>query len=101
VFQSFLSVLGTGNATVGLISNVITALTKLMPYIESEVTTVYTAVKNIIAQLQTEGAPTQEQLNDLATLDAQVDAAWTKNLDQFDPDNPANAGTPAGDDPAV
>ncbi len=34
-------------------------------------------------------------------LRAQVDAAWNDVQAQIDPDNPANAGTPAGDDPAA
>jgi hypothetical protein len=99
VIESFLSVLGTNNATTTLISNVINALTQLMPYIVNEVQTVYTSVKNIITQLQNSGAPTADQISALQALDAQVDAAWATNLDKFDPDNPANAGTPAGDDP--
>lgn len=101
VIESFLSVLGTNNATTTLISNVINALTQLLPYIVTEVSTVYTSVKNIITQLQNSGAPTPDQITALQTLDAQVDAAWNNNLSQFDPDNPANAGTPAGDDPPV
>ena len=40
---------------------------------------------------------TQDQITALQQLDAQVDAAWAAVLPNIDPDNPANAGTPAGD----
>lgn len=100
IVQSLLPVLGTSSATTQIIASVISALTALMPYIENEISTVYTSVKNIIAQLQNSGAPTPDQLAALTALDAQVDAAWTAVQSQIDPDNPANAGTPAGPDAA-
>ena len=51
-------------------------------------------IDNIIAQLQNSGAPTADQLAALASLDAQVDAAWTAAQSQIDPDAPG--GDPAG-----
>ncbi len=95
--EQILPLLGTGGTTVTLIENIINALVQLMPFIVNEISTVYTSVKNIIAQLQNSGAPTPDQLNALSSLDAQVDAAWVAVQAQFDPDNAANAGTPAGD----
>jgi len=100
IVQSVLPLLGTSTATVGIIANVISALTTLMPYIVDEISTVYTSVKNIISALQNSGAPTSDQLAALAALDAQVDAAWLAVQSKIDPDNPANAGTPAGPDAA-
>jgi hypothetical protein len=86
VIETILPMLGTANATTSLITNIINALVQLMPYIENEISTVYTSVKNIIDQLQNSGAPTQDQLDALNTLDAQVDAAWTTTQAKIDPD---------------
>lgn len=94
MIEQILPLVGTSAATVTLISTVVNALTSLMPYIVNEIETVYTAVKNIIAQLQNSGAPTTDQLAALAALDAQVDAAWTAVQVQIDPDAPG--GDPAG-----
>lgn len=94
VIESFLPVLGTSAATVTMVTNIVSALTALMPYIVNEIETVYTAVKNIIAQLQNSGAPTSDQLSALQSLDAQVDAAWNTVQAQIDPDAPG--GDPAG-----
>lgn len=94
VIESVLPLLGTSSATVSLIANIVNALTALMPYIVNEITTVYTAVKNIISQLQNSGAPTQDQLDALTALDAQVDAAWIEVQAKIDPDAPG--GDPAG-----
>jgi len=98
VIQSVIPLLGTSAATAEIITGIIDALVKLLPFIINEVSTVYTSVKNIIALLQNSGGPmTQDQVTALQQLDAQVDAAWAAVLPQIDPDNPANAGTPAGD----
>jgi phage-related protein len=101
LIEGLIPILGTSAATATLVTSIINALIQLMPFIINEVSTVYTAVKNIIAQLQNSGAPTQEQKDALTQLDAQVDAAWIAIEAKLDPDNPANANTPAGDDPAV
>lgn len=97
IIEQLLPALGTSAATVTLIDSIINALTALMPYIVNELSTVYTAVKNIISLLQNSGAMTSDQMTALQTLDAQVDAGWASVQAQIDPDNPANAGTPAGD----
>jgi len=97
IIEQLLPALGTSAATVTLIDGIINALTALMPYIINEVSTVYTAVKNIISLLQNSGAMSADQMTALQTLDAQVDAGWASVQAAIDPDNPANAGTPAGD----
>jgi hypothetical protein len=97
IIEQLLPALGTSAATVTLIDSIINALTALMPYIINELSTVYTAVKNIISLLQNSGAMTSDQMTALQTLDAQVDAGWATVQAQIDPDNPANAGTPAAD----
>ena len=86
MIESILPMLGTASATVTTVDAIINGLTSLMPYIINEVSTVYTAVKNIIAQLQNSGAPTAAQLAALQSLDAQVDAAWTTAQASIDPD---------------
>jgi len=97
VIQQIIPLLGTSAATADMITNIIAALTKLMPFIINEIGTLYTSVKNIISLLQNSGQMTQDQITALEQLDSQVDAAWAVILPQIDPDNPANAGTPAGD----
>lgn len=97
IIEQFIPLLGTSSATVTMINNIINALTQLLPYIINEVSTVYTAVKNIISLLQNTGTMTADQVTALQTLDAQVDAGWAAVQAKIDPDNPANAGTPAGD----
>lgn len=86
MIEQILPVIGTSSATVTMIESIVSALTQLMPYIVNEISTVYTAVKNIIAQLQNSGAPTADQLAALQSLDAQVDAAWNTVQAQIDPD---------------
>lgn len=97
VIEQFLPLVGTSSVTITLIDSIINALTQLMPYIVNEISTVYTAVKNIIAQLQNSGAPTADQLAALQSLDAQVDAAWVTVQSQIDPDAPGGdpGATPA------
>lgn len=95
VIQQIIPLLGTSAATADIITGIIAALTKLLPFIINEVSTVYTAVKNIISLLQNSGQITADQTAALQQLDAQVDAAWAAVLPAIDPDNPANAGTPA------
>lgn len=98
VIESIIPLLGTSAATATTITNIIAALTQLLPFIINEVSTVYTSVKNIIALLQNSGAPmTADQITALQQLDAQVDQAWAQVMPSIDPDNPANKGTPAGD----
>lgn len=68
------SILSTSNAA--LVTNILTALTALLPYIIQEVQTLAEPVKNIIAALQANPAATADQLAELQKLDAQVDAAF-------------------------
>ena len=89
LIEQILPMLGSSSTTVTMIENIISVLTKLLPYIIDEISTVYTAVKNIIAQLQNSGAPTPDQITALQSLDAQVDAAWDAIQTQLDPDAPA------------
>lgn len=91
LIEQILPLLGTASATTSLIENIIGVMTKLLPYIIDEISTVYTAVKNIIAQLQNSGAPTADQLTALQSLDTQVDIAWNNIQAQFDPDAPPAA----------
>jgi hypothetical protein len=86
MIESVLPLLGTSSATVTTVGSIISALTSLLPYIVNEIGTVYTSVKNIIAQLQNSGAPTADQITALQSLDAQVDAAWNTAQASFDPD---------------
>jgi hypothetical protein len=86
MIEQILPLIGTSSATVTLIDSIINALTQLLPFIVNEIGTVYTAVKNIIAQLRNTGAPTADQLAALAALDAQVDAAWLTVQAKIDPD---------------
>jgi phage-related protein len=96
VIENLISVLGTSSQTATMIDNIINALTQLLPLIVDEVSTVYNSVKNIISLLQNSGTMTADQQAALTSLDAQVDTAWNSVVNQIDPDNPANAGTPAG-----
>lgn len=86
MIESVLPLLGASSTTASTLASIINALTSLMPYVVNEISTVYTSVKNIIAQLQNTGAPTADQLTALQSLDAQVDAAWTTAQASIDPD---------------
>jgi len=89
VIEQLIPLLGTSAATAQIITGIIEALTKLLPFIINEVSTVYTSVKNIISLLQNSGQMTDDQKAALQQLDAQVDAAWATVLPQIDPDGPA------------
>lgn len=86
MIETILPMIGSSSTTATMLENVINVLTQLMPYIVNEVSTVYTSVKNIIAQLTNSGAPTADQLAALTSLDAQVDAAWVTAQASIDPD---------------
>ena len=57
--------------------------------------TEYNVAKNIIASLENSGNLTADQIQATTDLKAQIDAQWSANLNQFDPDalggDPANA----------
>jgi len=77
---------GVNSQTQQTISKIIDALTQALPLIVNEISTVYTAVKNIIASLQATGALTADQLAATQSLDEQVDNAWNAVVNQIDPD---------------
>lgn len=89
LIEQILPLLTGGSTTVTLIENIINTLIKFMPLIESEVGTVYTAVKNIIAALSSNPAATADQMKTLSALDKQVDDSWSAIEGQLDPDGPA------------
>lgn len=92
-------VMGAQNSTTTTaIDNIIQQLIKLLPTIEAWSMAEYQVAKNIISGLENSGNLTADQIQATLALKAQVDAQWAANVSQFDPDNPANAGTPAGDD---
>ena len=62
--------------TASLITSIINALTGMLPYIIDEIEALVGPVKNIIAALSDNPATTAAQAATLATLDAQVDAAF-------------------------
>jgi hypothetical protein len=62
--------------TASLITSIINALTGMLPYIIDEIEALVGPVKNIIAALSANPATTAAQAATLATLDAQVDAAF-------------------------
>ena len=66
----------TSGANAAMIDGIITALTNMLPFIISEVESLVTPVKNIIAALSATPATTAAQLGQLQSLDASVDAAF-------------------------
>ena len=66
----------TSSANAAMIDGIITALTNMLPFIISEVESLVTPVKNIIAALSATPATTAAQLGQLQALDASVDAAF-------------------------
>lgn len=91
-------VMGAQNSqTTAVIDSIINALANLLPQIITWSETLYTAVKNILATLDDSGALTSDQIASTQALGAQTDAGWNAVVNQIDPDNPANAGTAAGD----
>lgn len=58
------------------ITNVVSLLQKLVPVIVQEYNDLLAPVQNIIAALKANPAATSDQLDTLASLDSQVDAAF-------------------------
>jgi len=76
---ALLSVLATIAPSLGAggsITAIINALIQIVPVLVNEVEDVAPIVKNIIAALQSNSAITPDEQAQLATLDAQVDAAF-------------------------
>lgn len=66
----------TSASNASLISSVLDALVKMMPFIVDEISALATPVKNIIAALSANPATTTDQLAQLQVLDKQVDDAF-------------------------
>jgi len=81
------------STTITAISNLIQQLINLLPTIEHWSVTEYNVAKNIIASLENSGNLTADQIQATTDLKAQIDAQWSANLNQFDPDAPG--GDPA------
>ena len=78
VVTAVLALLGAIAPTLGTssISSVINALIEIIPLVTKEFTDVLPEIKNIIAALKANDQTNAEQLAQLATLDAQVDAQF-------------------------
>lgn len=87
--------------TVTQIDKIIKAIEGLLPYIATWSSTIYTVASNILTTLQNGDTVSADQKAATRAILAQVSAGWNAIEAKIDPDNPANAGTPAGDDPAT
>ncbi len=90
LIEQVLPLLGVAGSP--LITSIITVLENVLPLIITEIPTVYTAVKNIIAALSNDPNTTSAQLATLQALDAQVDAAFDAAAAAVNPD--ATVATP-------
>lgn len=95
--QSLLPLLGSAGSTATIVTSIIAALTKIIPFFEQiaplvgdEAALIYQGVKNIVANLRGVDT-TAEQDAALDALDTRVDAAWDAIAPQFDPDAPKAA----------
>lgn len=88
LIEQFLPLLGTSAATTSLIGTIITALENIVPLIVDFAPTVYTSVKNIIAELKADPATTTAQWAALDAIDTQLDAANDAAIAAVDPDAP-------------
>jgi hypothetical protein len=73
---TFLSQIVGDLSSTSSIGAAITLLEQIVAAAVNEVETITPEIKAIIAQLQSNGAVTAQQMSDLAALDAQVDAAF-------------------------
>lgn len=89
LIQQVLPLISGGSAATGLVGSIISVLQTWLPLIATEITTLYTPVKNIIVALQTSGPLTDQQKGDLSALDAKVDQAFDAASAGLDPDAPA------------
>ena len=74
LIEALLPTLGVGTSSV--VAKILEALINIVPIIAANAANFLTPVKNIIAALQNSGAVTADQMAQLSTLDAQVDAAF-------------------------
>lgn len=87
LIQQILPLVGT---TSGLVGTIVNVLTKWLPLIVTEISTLYEPVKAIIESLNGSGVVTPEEKTALKTLDAKMDAAFEASIEGLDPD----AGNP-------
>lgn len=73
----------------GAAGSVISTLEAILPLVISEVSALYTPIKNIITALQSSGALTPDEITQVQALDKQVDDAFTAASVGLDPDAPA------------
>ena len=91
LLQQLLPLITSGSAASGVVTTVVNLLTTWLPLITTEVTALYTPIKNIIAALNSSGALTDQQIADLKTSEAAIDAAFDAASAGLDPDAPATA----------
>lgn len=73
----------------GAAGSVVSMLEEILPLVISEVSALYTPIKNIIMTLQSSGALTPDEITTVQALDKQVDDAFTTASAGLDPDAPA------------
>lgn len=71
-----LPLIGVGGSSAAMITSIISTISGVLPLVSNEIALVAPAIKNIISALSENPATTQEQLDQLKALDAQVDAAF-------------------------
>lgn len=77
--------------TGGAAGSVVSMLESVLPLVVSEVSALYTPIKNIITALQSSSALTPDEITQVQALDKQVDDAFTAASAGLDPDAPAAA----------
>jgi len=75
------------SASAQVVTSIIEALIKMMPFIVQEVESLIGPVKNIIAALQANPAALPDQLSQLQALDKQVDDAFEAAASDTDSGN--------------
>lgn len=75
----------------GAAGSVVSMLESILPLVISEVSSLYTPIKNIITALQSSGALTPDEITQVQALDKQVDDAFATATAGLDPDVPATA----------
>lgn len=81
----------TSSANASAVDSIIKLLEEILPYVVAEVEALAAPVKNIIAALSATPATNAAQAAVLATLDAQVDAAFDAAAAQTDSDSATGA----------
>jgi predicted transglutaminase-like cysteine proteinase len=86
LIQQLLPLISSGSAATGVVASIVNVLKTWLPLIVTEVQALYEPVKNIITVLQQSGNLTDDQIADLKTVDAKVDAAYDAAVEGMDPD---------------